>query len=42
MPYDATTVSPDHDATWDRLTFLLETGFHLGGERFERAALYER
>jgi prevent-host-death family protein len=42
MPYNAATVSPGQETAWDRLTSLLETGFHLGGERFERDDLYGR
>jgi prevent-host-death family protein len=42
MPYNAATVSPGRDVAWDRLTSLLETGLCLGGERFERDALYQR
>jgi len=29
-------------AAWDRLTSILETGLSLGGETFDRDALYER
>ena len=29
-------------AAWDRLVSTLETGFDLGGETFDRDALYER
>lgn len=40
--YNAATVSADQEAAWDRLTALLETGLALGGETFDRDALYER
>ena len=40
--YNAATVSADREAAWDRLTALLEIGLPLGGETFDRDALYER
>jgi prevent-host-death family protein len=42
MPYNAATISAEQDAAWDRLTALLEHGLRLGGDAFDRDALYER
>jgi prevent-host-death family protein len=40
--YEAGTVPCDEGAAWDRLMAMLEDGLHLGGDSFDREALYER
>lgn len=40
--YDAAADVEGSDAAWERLMSILEPGLSLGGEKFDRDALYER
>lgn len=41
-PYDRSAAKTDGGSAWNRLFQTLEDGVDLGGERFDRDALYER
>jgi prevent-host-death family protein len=42
MPYKASTLTRGQNGAWDRLVAMLEQGLPLGGETFDRDALYDR
>lgn len=41
-PYDRSPAKTDGGSAWNRLFQTLEDGVELGGERFDRDALYDR